>query len=202
MSLMSLISKEFKTKIGSFTFDGTLEETATIEYKVSSFPRENRSMAVDNMARMPKKIRLKMIITDTPNPSVPKSLALTAGAFAFSKLPSSVQGAVGSLASIGIDMLDMGEARSAAAFQNLVTEANQMKTYDVMTEKALYTNMVITKIYTSNTADTQKQLIVDIDMEESPEYISLLVVPDASKMAAASLESMQAVNISDMGRII
>ena len=77
-----------------------------------------------------------------------------------------------------------------------------MKTYDVMTEKALYTNMVITKMYTSNTADTQKQLIVDIDMEESPEYISLLVVPDAAKMAAASLESMQAVNISDMGRII
>lgn len=201
MALMSLISKEFKTRIGSFTFDGTLEESATVEYQKSQYPRENRSLAIDNMARLPKKIRLKLIMTDTPNPSAAESLALTAGALAFSKLPPAVQGAVGSMGSIGIDMLTQGEARSAEAYQNLVAEANEMIAYDVMTEKALYTNMVITRIYTSNTHETQQQLIVDIDMEESPEYITAIAVPSSENMAADSIEAIQAVNIADLGRL-
>ena len=200
MALMSLVSKEFKTKIGSLTFDGTLEETITARYEISAYPTESKEEAVNNIARKRRALRLQLIVTDTPNPTEIQSLALSAFSFGASKMPSAVQGAIGMAAQLPITLGDASKTRSAAALQNMLKEADKRERFDVFTEKGLYKNMVISNVYSKNDPDTQRHVIIDIDMEESPVFEIEGEKPDPKKMVDHSPEAYQGASIVDLGR--
>jgi hypothetical protein len=192
------LSEEFK--LGNITFHGVISEQVISRNAVSVYPRENRSLAIDNVAKEPDLVTVEGIISDTPPPSLTGRVASFAAGAVSNLVPPAVAGAIGKgaglIASFGGDK-DI-ESPSAMAYQLLYKLKNQKGLIDVTTSKKIFKNMIIVDLTHNVDEKNHKALIARITLQESQTF-EIEKDVDEAKMNQGSEEQQQCGEIKDLG---
>ena len=187
-------------QIGNYEFDATISEQATLSSKKTSYPIENGLLVTDFIADEPIKLQAQAVLTDTPFRSLTDDIAYTVGAFIGSQaLPESLKRlvSIGNAVSSKFTGDQSLKTRSALAWQELCRLKNTRQSFDILTSKRIYKNMIIMSMTQKTDATNANALVVDFTFEEDMRFEEEAEQPNESNMVDS--ESFYMSKTEDMG---
>ena len=147
MAFENLFIRTKKT-LGGIQLDAVIRETHNDEISLTRNPVELGANISDHAIVEPKKLNIIAEVTDTP-----------LGSAVLGEIVDLTTGLFGTSTSTNI-------TRSNAAYNAMVKLAEAREPIDVQTKLKLYSNMIITRINTSQDANSSRIVNMIIDLEE------------------------------------
>ena len=177
MTFTSLFIR-IKRSIGGIQLDSVLEETHNNTVRITTNPVESGVDISDHAVVVPKKVKLKAIVTDSP-----------LGVAAFAAIVDNISGLFGTSTS-------GNTTRSQQAYNALVALMDAREPLELVTRLVVYTDMLITHISVSQNKDTSQVVILNIELEQVIITSSEVVDIPESSLASGSTKKQASSSVN------
>lgn len=150
--------------IGGVALDGVIEEVHDNSIRLTQNPIENGVDITDHAIVLPKKLRVRAVVTDTPL----RSAALT-------QIVDNITGLFGTSTSGNV-------TRSVNGYNAMVALMESREPITVVTRLVTYNDMLITSVGTSQDKDTSRAAFLNMELEQ--------VVITSSEISATSSDNL------------
>ena len=203
MSLATLLTKEApklgggKSGIEVIEFDVVYEETLDATVEVSTYPIESGALASDHIIIQPRQYRLSGAISN--NPISPQITDFAGGVVSNFTDGSVAGGVIAGAAGLSAGLLGGDDGnRARAALDKLLKLMTNRKSFTYNTDDLILTNMVITSVSRTRTAQNENALEFELSMQELPTVDAIIQAnstnPTTNLDDAASTQSIDDID--------